>query len=80
MSPNPANTLMMVNVDIDTVGQVRLEMFDFMGRKVMVNENASTGRGPIPLDVSQFAAGTYYLTVITSNESISTKIFVGRFE
>jgi hypothetical protein len=78
--PNPANTFMMVNVDIDTVGQVRLEMFDFMGRKVMVNENASTGRGPIPLDVSQFAAGTYYLTVITSNESISTKIFVGRFE
>ncbi len=78
--PNPANHYMMVNVDIDTVGQVWLEMYDFTGRKVMERQTASSGRGPISLDVSEFAAGSYYLKVITSTASLSTKVFIGRFE
>ena len=78
--PNPANHYLMVNVDIDTVGQVWLEMYDFTGRKVMERQTASTGRGPIPLDLSEFAVGTYYLNVITSTATFNTKVFVGRFE
>lgn len=78
--PNPANRYLMVNVDVENVGQVRLEMYDFAGRKVMVQENASAGRGPIPLDLAEFAEGVYYLKVITSTVTLSTKVFVGRFE
>jgi hypothetical protein len=78
--PNPANHYLIINVDIDNIGASRLEMFDFAGRRVMVREEAALGRGPISLDLSEFAQGSYYLKVITSTATYSTKVFVGRFE
>lgn len=77
--PNPANRYLMVNVDLEDVGQVRLEMYDFVGRRVWVDPSANVGRGPISVDLSGFAQGTYYLTVTTSNQVLSTRIFVGAY-
>jgi hypothetical protein len=78
--PNPANHYMMVNLDIDDIGPARFELWDFAGRRVWVREEAAAGRGPVAVDLTEFAVGTYYLKVITSTVSLGTKVFVGRFE
>ncbi|MFM2377327.1 MAG: hypothetical protein RLZZ165_2424 [Bacteroidota bacterium] len=75
--PNPGNRYVMVNVDIEDPGTVGLEMYDFAGRRVFAKVDASLGRGPISLDVSQMAQGTYSLRVFTSRTTYEKKIFVG---
>lgn len=78
--PNPANTYLMINMDLEKVGDVRIEMYDFAGRKVLTRTARSHGRGPLSLDLSTVAEGMYYLKVYTSDTVVSTKLFVGRYD
>lgn len=77
--PNPATRYLMVNVDLEDVGQVRIEMYDLSGRRVWLDPSANVGRGAIPIDLTGFSQGSYQLIVSTSDQVLSTRIFVGSY-
>lgn len=75
--PVPATSHMIVNIDVADVGPAKIEMIDVTGRKVYKDMNASFGRGPIAIDVSQFSKGIYMLHVWTNKAELHRMIKIG---
>jgi len=71
--PNPANT--QLNIEVNDLSNYpgKVEMYDVLGQKVL---EASPNRNKFSLDLVGFAAGTYYLRIISGNKASSHKIIV----
>jgi hypothetical protein len=62
--PNPFNPVLEVPFYLDTPGKVRLELFDLLGRRVLLQEEyVSAGKGRMRLSGNSLAAGIYFLKV-----------------
>lgn len=59
--PNPFNPSTTINFGVPEQGNVRLEVFDMLGRKVseLLNEPKTAGRYSVNFDASQLASGLY---------------------
>lgn len=75
--PVPATTYMMLNIDVADVGPAKIEIVDMAGRKVYKALNASSGRGVVAIDVSQFSQGIYMLHVWTNKAELHRRILIG---
>jgi aminopeptidase N len=73
--PNPAITLL--NIEVNNLANYpeKVELFDVLGRKVL---EAHPGAHHFSLDVSDFAQGTYQLKIISGNKSAAYKILVAK--
>jgi hypothetical protein len=68
--PNPATTMLNVQVDEAGEGVVRLTLYDFFGKAVLTNSiDSIADRLNIPLDISNLPRGRYILQVITPDGS-----------
>jgi len=72
--PNPFNPTTTIKYQIPQSSNVKIEVFDILGRvvKILANEQKAAGRYEIKFDASSLASGIYYYR-IKANEFIQTK-------
>lgn len=72
--PNPFNPSTTINFDIIKDGNVKIIIYDLLGREVetLVNMNISPGRYKIDFDASAYASGLYFYR-ITSGDFVDIK-------
>lgn len=72
--PNPFNPTTTIKYEVPQISNVKIEVFDVLGRivKVLVDEQKTTGFYEIKFDASSFASGIYYYR-IKANEFVQTK-------
>lgn len=70
--PNPANDNMSIALNMNTVSEVMITIFDLSG-KIMVNEsrNLSAGQNTLNYEVSDWSNGIYFVR-ITAGNSVNT--------
>ena len=72
--PNPFNPSTTINFDIIKSGNVKIVLYDVLGREVktIVNENAEPGKFKVVFNADNFASGLYFYK-ITSNDFTAVK-------
>ncbi len=68
--PNPFNPSTVIRFGVPQAGEVRLEVFDLLGRKVATllnNERRSAGWHQVTFDASNLASGIYIYRISTGN-------------
>lgn len=76
--PNPANTQTKVTYTLPQTMQADIALYDMLGRKVinLTSGLQSAGDHSLDMDVSQLAAGMYFLNLHSPNISASQKLAV----
>lgn len=74
--PNPFNQSTMIEFVLQKAGDVRLEVFDILGRAVfqLEVEAMPAGRYLKRIDMSEYASGVYYCSLRTANVQITRKM------
>jgi hypothetical protein len=72
--PNPFNPVTTIKYDLVEYGNVKLTVYDILGREVeiLVNEQQQPGRYEVSWNASNFASGIYFYT-LTSGDFTSTR-------
>ncbi len=67
--PNPFNPSTSIKFDVAKAGNVQLEIFDILGRKVasLVNERKTAGSYTIAFDASSLSSGVYFARFVAGN-------------
>jgi hypothetical protein len=75
--PNPFNPKTVVSYQLPVVSNVRLEVYDLLGREValLVNERQAAGSYNVTFDAGRLASGTY-LYRITAGQFVQTRKMV----
>jgi Secretion system C-terminal sorting domain len=73
--PNPAKTVLNVQVAMDAASDLRYIMTDASGRVVRMNTSKNIQTETVSFDVEQLSAGVYFISVLT-NKGVSTHRFV----
>jgi hypothetical protein len=73
--PNPFNPSTSVTFQVAVLSDVRLVVFDLLGREVitLVNERLPQGLYTVPFDASAFASGVYFYRLSASTGFMQTK-------
>lgn len=76
--PNPFNPTTKIVYNIPKESNVRLEVFDLLGRRVavLVNETQQVGQYKIDFDASKFSSGVYIYRLSTEAQVISKKMML----
>ncbi|MEX0723464.1 MAG: FG-GAP-like repeat-containing protein [Gracilimonas sp.] len=75
--PNPFNPTTTIQYGVPEAGEVSLEVFDMLGRKVatLINgENKSAGRHTVQFDAARFSSGMYIYRLKAANTVITKKL------
>ena len=75
MYPNPTSGLLNVDLLLGRNADVRLEVYDVVGRKLYAHEASVSNKYQHQLDAGNLASGTYILKLTVDNETI-TRPFV----
>jgi len=78
--PNPARQANTVNYQLETAGEVRIELRDNEGRlvKVLLDEYRAAGEHNLEVDLSGLAAGVYYYTISSPDGQVTKKVVVSK--
>ncbi|MFH1195948.1 MAG: Omp28-related outer membrane protein [bacterium] len=76
--PNPFNPFTVISYSIMQTGQVKLMVYDIMGKQVaaLVDEVKEIGSYEVSFDASQLASGTYFYSMITPGFTSTKKMIV----
>ena len=76
--PNPAVDITAFEFTVPSTSDVTIEVYDMNGQLVntLVNDNFYAGKHTVDLNVSNFANGTYIVTLTTSAVVLSRKMTV----
>src|SRR6056297_118933 len=74
--PNPFNPSTEIEIGLSEAGEVRLTVFDMLGRSVgdIVNDNLPAGRYSFSFDASNLTSGTYIYRLETHSETRTRKM------
>jgi len=75
--PNPASDIIKINVNSQSKNRVVIEMFDLMGKKVLVTQNVLT-ENQIQLDTKSLSSGMYTLKVNAGQSVFIEKVMIKR--
>ena len=78
--PNPAAQNTVINFQLNSSGDVSLELFDMLGNSVstLLNEKMKTGSYSIPVETSTLANGIYFYVLKKEGNVISRKMIVSK--
>jgi len=78
--PNPFNPTTVIPFGLDETSDVKLEIFDVLGRKIqtLVDSNLAAGRYDIRFDAGNLASGVYIYRLITNEKVLSRKLVLIR--
>ena len=72
--PNPAKDKLLIDIDAERAGRGEIIVTDLNGRRVYSNSiNLQQAGNTIPIDITPFAAGTYFIRIQTTNNSFVRK-------
>jgi hypothetical protein len=76
--PNPFNPTTVINYELPTNSDVRLEVFDMLGRKVetLVSQRQVAGNYSATLNASQLASGVYFYRLQAGNFTETRKMML----
>lgn len=76
--PNPFNPVTVINYQIPVVSDVRLEVYDLLGRsvEVLVNQELQPGQYSVSFDATQLSSGTYILRLIADGQIFTKKMML----
>ena len=76
--PNPFNPTTQITFNIPAAGQVSLEVFDVLGRKVatIIKKKLSAGLHTYSFDASKLSSGLYLYRLKTENASLTRKMIL----
>ena len=76
--PNPLQGSTRISYSLSQPGQVRLDVFDLLGRKIrtLVDERQGPGRYSVQFDAASLPAGVYVYRIQTNAYSLSKKMIV----
>ena len=75
--PNPSTGQFVLNVESLTEGQIDVEIFDMVGKKVHGSQHETAiGVMKIPFDLSGFGSGMYYVKVRSGAIEYSEKLII----
>jgi photosystem II stability/assembly factor-like uncharacterized protein len=76
--PNPFNPVTKIKFDIPKAGEVKLIVYDIIGKEVstLVNEKLSTGSYKYTFDGSSLPSGIYFYSLITDKAAITKKMIL----
>jgi hypothetical protein len=74
--PNPFNNTSNLKFEIANLGDVKLVVYDVMGREVqsLVNERLQPGRYEVTFDGSGFASGVYFYQIVSGSYEETRKM------
>ena len=75
--PNPFNPTSIIRYGVPEISNVRLEVFDVLGRKVMTlvnNETKQPGRYNIQFDAGRLASGIYIYRLAVGNKVLTKQM------
>jgi hypothetical protein len=78
ITPNPANNIITISATLDEPGKLALKIVDQLGKDVLNiynNKYLDTETIQLNVDISNFAAGTYFLQINTQGR-MSFKQFI----
>jgi photosystem II stability/assembly factor-like uncharacterized protein len=73
--PNPFNSNSKIKIQISKLGDVKLKVYDILGRELetLINERLSPGIYESEFNGSNFSSGLYFYQLIADNKIIDTK-------
>ena len=76
--PNPFNPSTTISYSLTSNSNVRLEVFDLMGRKVatLINERQQAGEQTVQFDASNLASGIYIYRLDTGSQLLTKKMIL----
>ncbi len=76
--PNPFNPSTMIEYELASAGEVRLEVFDMLGRKVttLVGERQSAGTHRVNFNAANLSSGVYFYTIQSGRFSQTKKMLM----
>lgn len=76
--PNPFNPVTKINFDIPFGSQVKMSLFDILGREmsVLLNENLSAGKYTYELNATNLPSGAYFYKIETAKYSDVKRLIV----
>lgn len=76
--PNPFNPVTVISYQIPSSSDVRLEVFDMLGRRVavLVDDQVAPGRHEVTFDASNLSSGMYIYQLRTENHSHSKSMML----
>ena len=76
--PNPANAITCIPIKSDQRLEAQIELHDVLGRKLVsiFNGEIPAGESKYFFNASEYAAGTYFVQLKTSNGIVSQKVFI----
>ena len=75
--PNPTTTQLFVNIDLPTIEDTQIQLFNLDG-KLLLNNNISASQNQIELNVSNFANGIYVLKIAIGDDIVTKRVVVSR--
>ncbi|WP_234573345.1 choice-of-anchor Q domain-containing protein [Rhodohalobacter sp. 614A] len=76
--PNPFNPTTVISYQLPVSSEVRLEVYDMLGRNVatLVNEQVAAGRHSVHFDASHLSSGIYLYRLAAGNQVMTKKLTV----
>jgi photosystem II stability/assembly factor-like uncharacterized protein len=74
--PNPFNPSTVINFELNSTGEVLLQVFDLLGREVatLVNSRVTAGSHSVNFDASRLSSGVYVYRLQAGNQVMSRKM------
>ncbi len=74
--PNPFNPSTVINYAVPETGNIKLEVYDMLGKKVstLIDERKTAGNYSVRFDATNLASGIYIYRIVTAQTSISKKM------
>ncbi|MBL7113690.1 MAG: T9SS type A sorting domain-containing protein [Bacteroidales bacterium] len=74
--PNPSDNILFIELKTSEYRDIYIEMFDGMGRKVMIREFKQVYLINEPMDVSDISKGVYYIRIRSGNKQMISKVII----
>lgn len=73
--PNPASNLLNVRIkNLESLNTLKIHLYDFSGKKILINESIKQDKITIPLH--HLSSGIYFLQISNKLESLNKKIII----
>jgi|AntAceMinimDraft_17_1070374.scaffolds.fasta_scaffold00766_1 hypothetical protein len=73
--PNPAENYINIEINLSDTSDIVINIYDIMGRRLLNINKQNILKEFINYDISEFAKGLYFITIIADNKQYVKKIF-----
>lgn len=79
VNPNPGNGHFIINYESNTTEAITMTIYDVHGRQLWTQQTSGgTAQGVLPVDLSAFAEGLYFLRMDDGKNAVNERIVVAR--